>query len=71
MFSEPQLMGLEHRFESQKYLSTPERMELASQLNLSETQVNIQIIKSCTLDTSMLDYVRQLCNIMKRCKFHF
>ncbi|KAK6168707.1 hypothetical protein SNE40_019895 [Patella caerulea] len=39
VFSDQQLNGLEKRFESQKYLSTPERMELASQLNLSETQV--------------------------------
>lgn len=27
------------RFESQRYLSTPERLELATNLNLSETQV--------------------------------
>ncbi|CAG9794415.1 unnamed protein product [Diatraea saccharalis] len=31
--------GLEKRFESQRYLSTPERVELAGALNLSETQV--------------------------------
>ena len=40
MFSDQQLNGLEERFESQKYLSTPERVELASLLNLSETQVS-------------------------------
>ncbi|XP_041354183.1 brain-specific homeobox protein homolog [Gigantopelta aegis] len=39
VFSDQQLNGLEKRFESQRYLSTPERMELASQLSLSETQV--------------------------------
>ncbi|ESO04558.1 hypothetical protein HELRODRAFT_148469, partial [Helobdella robusta] len=39
VFSDQQLNGLEERFESQKYLSTPERVELASLLNLSETQV--------------------------------
>ena len=39
MFSDQQLSGLEKRFESQKYLSTPERVELANSLNLSETQV--------------------------------
>ncbi|KAL3310461.1 hypothetical protein Ciccas_010975 [Cichlidogyrus casuarinus] len=39
VFSDIQLNGLEKRFESQRYLSTPERIELASQLNLSETQV--------------------------------
>jgi len=40
VFSDQQLNGLEHRFGSQKYLSTPERVELASQLNLTETQVS-------------------------------
>ncbi|CAL8068357.1 unnamed protein product [Calicophoron daubneyi] len=39
VFSDHQLLGLEHRFETQHYLSTPERIELASQLSLSETQV--------------------------------
>ena len=41
VFSDQQLSGLEQRFGSQKYLSTPERVELASQLNLTETQVRI------------------------------
>ncbi|XP_018653595.1 putative brian-specific homeobox protein [Schistosoma mansoni] len=39
VFSDQQLNGLEHRFETQHYLSTPERIELANRLNLSETQV--------------------------------
>jgi hypothetical protein len=39
VFSDQQLNGLEKRFESQRYLSTPERVELANALNLSETQV--------------------------------
>ncbi|KAF8362055.1 tab-1, partial [Pristionchus pacificus] len=39
VFSDAQLQGLEKRFESQRYLSTPERIELASTLQLSETQV--------------------------------
>ncbi|XP_063220546.1 brain-specific homeobox protein homolog [Bacillus rossius redtenbacheri] len=39
VFSDHQLTGLEKRFEAQRYLSTPERVELASALNLSETQV--------------------------------
>uniref|UniRef100_A0A1I7YIC5 Homeobox domain-containing protein n=1 Tax=Steinernema glaseri TaxID=37863 RepID=A0A1I7YIC5_9BILA len=39
VFSDQQLQGLEKRFESQRYLSTPERIELATSLNLSETQV--------------------------------
>jgi hypothetical protein len=33
------LHGLERRFEKQRYLSTPERVELAHALHLSETQV--------------------------------
>ncbi len=41
VFSDAQLCGLERRFESQRYLSTPERVELAAALNLSETQVSI------------------------------
>jgi hypothetical protein len=41
VFSDHQLMGLEKRFESQRYLSTPERVELANALKLSETQVRI------------------------------
>ncbi|XP_026467472.1 brain-specific homeobox protein-like [Ctenocephalides felis] len=39
VFSDPQLTGLEKRFEAQRYLSTPERVELAGALGLSETQV--------------------------------
>lgn len=39
VFSDHQLTGLEKRFEAQRYLSTPERVELASALHLSETQV--------------------------------
>lgn len=39
VFSDQQLQGLEKRFETQRYLSTPERIELATTLNLSETQV--------------------------------
>jgi len=41
VFSDAQLNGLEKRFDTQKYLSTPERIELASLLSLSETQVSI------------------------------
>uniref|UniRef100_A0A3Q2D0V2 Brain-specific homeobox protein homolog n=1 Tax=Cyprinodon variegatus TaxID=28743 RepID=A0A3Q2D0V2_CYPVA len=38
VFSDSQLSGLEKRFEIQRYLSTPERVELATALSLSETQ---------------------------------
>ncbi|GFS23028.1 homeobox protein BarH-like 1 [Elysia marginata] len=39
VFTELQLLGLEKRFESQKYLSTPDRLELAESLGLSQIQV--------------------------------
>ncbi|KAH9519044.1 Homeobox protein BarH-like 1 [Bulinus truncatus] len=39
VFTELQLMGLEKRFESQKYLSTPDRLDLAESLGLSQIQV--------------------------------
>lgn len=39
VFTDQQLIELEKRFEGQKYLSTPERYELANLLNLSEAQV--------------------------------
>ncbi|CAF0900574.1 unnamed protein product [Didymodactylos carnosus] len=38
-FTDQQLNCLEKNFERQKYLSVQERMELASRLNLSDTQV--------------------------------
>ena len=44
VFSDQQLSGLEKRFESQKYLSTPERIELANSLGLSETQVSLSLM---------------------------
>ncbi|CAF0972587.1 unnamed protein product, partial [Didymodactylos carnosus] len=40
-FSHAQVIELERRFGQQKYLSSSERAELASMLNLSETQVKI------------------------------
>ena len=39
VFSDHQLTGLEKRFNAQRYLSTPERVELANALHLTETQV--------------------------------
>ena len=39
VFTEMQLEGLESKFAEKKYLSVPDRMELASSLDLSETQV--------------------------------
>uniref|UniRef100_S4R8E3 Homeobox domain-containing protein n=1 Tax=Petromyzon marinus TaxID=7757 RepID=S4R8E3_PETMA len=39
VFTDSQLSGLERRFVRQRYLSTPERVDLATALGLSETQV--------------------------------
>nr|XP_026694698.1 homeobox protein BarH-like 1b isoform X1 [Ciona intestinalis] len=39
VFTESQLISLEKRFERQKYLSTPDRMELADALGLTQLQV--------------------------------
>lgn len=39
VFTEKQLDGLESKFADKKYLSVPDRMELAGRLELSETQV--------------------------------
>ncbi|RNA33738.1 brain-specific homeobox [Brachionus plicatilis] len=51
VFSDQQLSGLEKRFECQKYLSTPERVELANSLGLSETQ------KKTNEFTHMMNYL--------------
>ena len=42
-FSHPQVFELERRFSQQRYLSGPERTDLAQALKLSETQVRIVI----------------------------
>jgi hypothetical protein len=55
VFSDQQLNGLEKRFESQRYLSTPERVELAAQLSLSETQVRYLRYLSMTETISLAD----------------
>ncbi|XP_069470256.1 homeobox protein BarH-like 2 [Ambystoma mexicanum] len=39
IFTELQLMGLEKKFEKQKYLSTPDRLDLAQSLGLTQLQV--------------------------------
>jgi len=52
VFSDQQLNGLEKRFESQKYLSTPERVELANNLGLSETQVSLVVVNIFFLSIS-------------------
>ena len=54
VFTDQQLSGLEKRFESQRYLSTPERLELAAQLCLSETQIKARAA-SCARARAPLD----------------
>ncbi|XP_018428888.1 PREDICTED: homeobox protein BarH-like 2 [Nanorana parkeri] len=39
IFTEMQLMGLEKKFQKQKYLSTPDRLDLAQSLGLTQLQV--------------------------------
>uniref|UniRef100_H3CMR8 BARX homeobox 2 n=1 Tax=Tetraodon nigroviridis TaxID=99883 RepID=H3CMR8_TETNG len=39
IFTEAQLMGLEKKFQKQKYLSTPDRLDLAQSLGLTQLQV--------------------------------
>ncbi|XP_063799719.1 homeobox protein BarH-like 2 isoform X2 [Pseudophryne corroboree] len=39
IFTESQLMGLEKKFQKQKYLSTPDRLDLAQSLGLTQLQV--------------------------------
>uniref|UniRef100_A0A8C5PVP7 BARX homeobox 2 n=1 Tax=Leptobrachium leishanense TaxID=445787 RepID=A0A8C5PVP7_9ANUR len=39
IFTEVQLMGLEKKFQKQKYLSTPDRLDLAQSLGLTQLQV--------------------------------
>jgi len=41
-----QLIGLEKRFETQKYLSTPDRIELADMLHLSQLQVKTWYVEN-------------------------
>ena len=55
VFTDAQLNGLEKRFDAQRYLSTPERVELANQLQLSETQVRQMMFNDFIID--------KICNI--------
>ena len=61
VFSDHQLNGLEKRFDGQKYLSTPERVELANALNLSEAQVRenfISLFLSSLFFSSSFDHLQ-------------
>ena len=64
VFSDQQLAGLERRFEAQRYLSTPERVELATALSLSETQVSFieQIARKCFCQTWFVKKVKNSLN---------
>lgn len=57
VFSDQQLHGLEKRFEAQRYLSTPERLELATALSLSETQVNTITFSILYMKIMCVEYV--------------
>lgn len=54
VFSDHQLNGLEKRFETQRYLSTPERVELANSLGLSETQVKTWFVSMLKVWTPLV-----------------
>lgn len=56
VFSDSQLSGLEKRFEIQRYLSTPERVELATALSLSETQVKLAFNIVCDLRNDLQNF---------------
>lgn len=56
VFTELQLMGLERRFDSQKYLSTPDRAELARILGLTQLQVKTWYQVSRNLISSKLEF---------------
>lgn len=43
LFSQSQVVELERRFKIQKYLSAPERETLASNLNLTPTQIKVRL----------------------------
>lgn len=43
-FTSQQLLELENQFQMNKYLSRPKRFEVATNLTLSETQVNINFL---------------------------
>jgi hypothetical protein len=70
VFSDQQLTGLEKRFEVQRYLSTPERVELATELRLSETQVNNNF-NLPTFFTSILYIIYSIKSIICRSKRGF
>jgi len=67
VFSDHQLQGLEKRFECQRYLSTPERIELAAMLNLSETQVKTWFQNRYLLRT-FWKYISKIVFIIRRMK---
>lgn len=53
IYSSYQLAALQRRFQKAQYLALPERAELAAQLGLTQTQVNIRFsafidLKACT-----------------------
>lgn len=51
IYSSYQLAVLQRRFQSAQYLALPERAELAAQLGLTQTQVNLQELHSLHCNT--------------------
>ena len=52
-FTGRQIFELEKQFEQKKYLSSAERAEMASLLNVTETQVNIELLKQSTVNSGI------------------
>lgn len=68
VFTELQLMGLERRFDSQKYLSTPDRADLARVLGLTQLQVWLSNISSTWLTRDWKVTIRSFSHF---CSSHF
>lgn len=54
VFSNLQRKGLEKRFEIQKYVTKPDRKQLAAMLGLTDAQVRCSVINLHACDFSML-----------------